>query len=71
MSARLRAIFFFLDEAFLLQVDIMREIFGDALIRAPPDGTTLKIDTLPSPADLKGKILVKVTRSIYPLEPCN
>ena len=61
----------FLDEAFMLQVDIMREIFGDALIRAPTAGTTLKIDTLPSPEDLKGKILVKVTPSIHALDPCN
>jgi hypothetical protein len=69
MSARLHKIF--LDEAFMLQVDIMREIFGDALIRAPTAGTTLKIDTLPSPEDLKGKILVKVTPSIHALDPCN
>lgn len=55
---------FFPDEAFLLQVHAMVEIFGDALIRAPEGGTTLKIDTLPSPEDLKGKILLKVTYSI-------
>lgn len=42
----------------------MTEIFGNALIRAPAGGTTLKIDTLPSPEDLKGKILLKVTYSI-------
>ncbi|KAF8331170.1 PLC-like phosphodiesterase [Amanita rubescens] len=45
-------------------VDIMREIFGDALIRAPTAGTTLKIDTLPSPENLKGKILVKAKNPI-------
>ena len=41
----------------------MGQIFGDALIRAPTGGT-LKIDTLPSPEDLKGKILLKVPYSI-------
>ncbi|KAK2466563.1 hypothetical protein APHAL10511_001425 [Amanita phalloides] len=40
-------------------VEIMCDIFGDALIRAPADGTAVKIDTLPSPEALKGKILVK------------
>ncbi|KIL66536.1 hypothetical protein M378DRAFT_160517 [Amanita muscaria Koide BX008] len=40
-------------------VEIMREIFDSALISTPDDGTKPKIDQLPSPDDLKGKILLK------------
>lgn len=38
---------------------IMIEEFGDALVRMPVEGLG-KIEVLPSPADLKGKILLKV-----------
>ena len=38
---------------------IMLEEFKDSLVRVPPDGMA-KIETLPSPEDLKGKILLKV-----------
>lgn len=40
-------------------VDIMIEAFGDSLIQAPIDGRP-KIQALPSPEDLKYKILLKV-----------
>ena len=39
--------------------EIMLEEFKDSLVRVPPDGMS-KIETLPSPEDLKGKILLKV-----------
>lgn len=39
--------------------EIMSEEFKDSLVRVPPDGMA-KIETLPSPEDLKGKILLKV-----------
>lgn len=42
-----------------MMVDIMRSAFGDTLISAPVDGRD-KIITLPSPEDLRGKILIKV-----------
>ncbi|KAF8877456.1 PLC-like phosphodiesterase [Gymnopilus junonius] len=38
--------------------EIMIEEFGDSLVRAPADSEG-KIDNLPSPEDLKGKILLK------------
>ncbi|KAG2006701.1 phosphoinositide-specific phospholipase C [Coprinopsis cinerea AmutBmut pab1-1] len=38
--------------------EIMIEVFGDSLIREPLEGRT-KIDVLPSPEELKGKILMK------------
>lgn len=43
-----------------LLVDIMKNAFGDALISAPVEGRK-KITSLPSPEDLRGKILVKVS----------
>jgi len=41
---------------------IMIEEFGDSLVRVPADsvGHRDKIEQLPSPEDLKGKILLKV-----------
>lgn len=39
--------------------DIMTEVFGSALVRAPVKGE-LKIEALPSPEDLKGRVLLKV-----------
>jgi phosphatidylinositol phospholipase C delta len=42
-----------------MMVDIMTQVFGDALISAPIDGRP-KIEVLPSPEDLKGRILLKV-----------
>jgi phosphatidylinositol phospholipase C delta len=39
--------------------DIMLAEFGDRLVRVPPNGMP-KIEALPSPEDLKGKILLKV-----------
>ena len=38
---------------------IMSEVFGDALVKAPVDGRP-EIEVLPSPEDLKGKVLLKV-----------
>lgn len=38
---------------------IMVEVFEDALIREPPEGMP-RIEKLPSPEDLRGKILFKV-----------
>lgn len=40
-------------------VQIMQEVFGDALVSAPVEGRP-QIDVLPSPEDLKGKVLLKV-----------
>lgn len=40
--------------------DMMKEIFKDSLVWAPPNGRP-KIDVLPSPEQLKGKILLKVS----------
>jgi phosphatidylinositol phospholipase C delta len=39
---------------------IMQEVFGDSLVSAPVQGRPKKIDVLPSPEDLKGRILLKV-----------
>lgn len=44
----------------VMMAKIMSEIFGDALVKAPLDGRP-KIDVLPSPEDLKGRVLVKVS----------
>jgi phosphatidylinositol phospholipase C delta len=41
-----------------MMVDIMTEVFGSALVRAPVKGE-LKIEALPSPEDLKGRVLLK------------
>lgn len=46
---------------------IMIEVFDDALIREPPEGMP-RIEKLPSPDELKGKILLKV-RSFLPGSP--
>lgn len=46
-----------------LLAKIMREVFGDALISAPADGRP-RIDVLPSPEDLKGKVLLKA-KNLY------
>ena len=40
-------------------VDIMSEVFGESLVHAPVNGRP-KLDVLPSPEDLKGRILLKV-----------
>lgn len=37
--------------------DIMKEVFGDALVQTQHEG---RIDRLPSPEELKGRILLKV-----------
>lgn len=47
-----------------MMVKIMTEVFGDALIRAPVEGRP-KIDALPSPEELKGKFLLKVTPNFF------
>jgi phosphatidylinositol phospholipase C delta len=39
---------------------IMHDVFGDTLISAPIDGRK-KIEVLPSPEELKGKVLLKVS----------
>ncbi|KAG6865067.1 hypothetical protein C0991_005342 [Blastosporella zonata] len=44
-------------------VNIMTEAFGEALVRAPVEGRP-KLSVLPSPEDLKGKILVKA-KNLY------
>jgi len=41
-------------------VSIMREVFGESLVSAPVQGRP-KIQYLPSPEDLKGRILLKVS----------
>ncbi len=38
---------------------IMHEVFGESLVSAPVNGRP-KIDALPSPEDLKGRVLLKV-----------
>jgi phosphatidylinositol phospholipase C delta len=38
---------------------IMHEVFGDILVRAPVEGME-RIERLPSPEELKGKVLLKV-----------
>lgn len=43
-------------------VKIMKEVFGDSLVQAPLPREAGKIETLPSPEDLKGRILLKVGR---------
>lgn len=39
---------------------IMIEVFGDALVKEPPEGMPA-IEMLPSPEELKGRILLKVS----------
>ncbi len=43
----------------VMMAKIMSEVFGDALVQAPVDGRP-KIEVLPSPEDLKGRVLLKV-----------
>ncbi|VDB86429.1 unnamed protein product [Peniophora sp. CBMAI 1063] len=40
-------------------VRVMHECFRDALVHVPPDGSRPQITVLPSPDDLKGKVLLK------------
>jgi phosphatidylinositol phospholipase C, delta len=42
-----------------IMANIMKEVFGDVLIRAPINGQP-KIEVLPSPEELKGKVMLKV-----------
>ena len=44
-----------------LIAEIMIEVFGDALVRVPPEdiSTKIKIEELPSPENLKGRIMFK------------
>ncbi|KAI0366571.1 PLC-like phosphodiesterase [Pilatotrama ljubarskyi] len=44
-------------------VEIMKEVFGDALVHAPVDQRP-KIEVLPSPEDLKGRVLLKA-KNLY------
>ncbi|KAF8077564.1 hypothetical protein FPV67DRAFT_1684022 [Lyophyllum atratum] len=41
--------------------DIMKEVFGDALVQTPHEG---RVERLPSPEELKGRILLK-TKNLY------
>jgi len=43
--------------------NIMKKVFGDALVSAPVDGRP-KIDVLPSPEELKGRVLLKA-KNLY------
>jgi phosphatidylinositol phospholipase C delta len=43
-------------------VEIMTTVFGEALIQAPVEGRP-RIQFLPSPEDLKGKFLLKVSHT--------
>lgn len=45
---------------------IMHEVFGESLVCAPVDGRP-KIEVLPSPEDLKGRVLLKA-KNLYVLE---
>jgi Phosphatidylinositol-specific phospholipase C, X domain len=47
-------------------VTIMTEVFGDALVNAPIEGRP-KIDRLPSPENLKGRVLLKACVLCHPL----
>ena len=38
---------------------IMIDVFGDTLVRMPPNETKTKLEQLPSPEELKGKIMFK------------
>jgi phosphatidylinositol-specific phospholipase C-like protein len=44
---------------------IMREVFGESLVSAPVQDRP-RITVLPSPEDLKGRILLKVCLEVYP-----
>jgi phosphatidylinositol phospholipase C delta len=43
-----------------IMAKIMNEVFGSALVKAPSEGRP-KILALPSPEDLKGKVLLKAS----------
>ncbi|KAI0342489.1 PLC-like phosphodiesterase [Trametopsis cervina] len=49
-----------------LIASIMRDVFGDALVEAPVEGRP-RIETLPSPEDLKGRVLLKA-KNLYVTE---
>jgi len=42
-----------------MMVDIMHDVFGDALVSSPVEGRP-KLEVLPSPEQLKGRVLLKV-----------
>jgi len=42
-----------------LIAEIMIDVFGDTLVRMPPNETKTKLEQLPSPEELKGKIMFK------------
>lgn len=46
---------------------VMTEVFGDALVRGPEEGAH-KVDVLPSPEALKGRVLLKVIFFVVPSE---
>lgn len=48
-----------------MMADIMTSVFGDALVQAPIDGRPT-ITILPSPEDLKGRILLKAKNLLIP-----
>jgi phosphatidylinositol phospholipase C, delta len=47
-----------------LIASIMSDVFGDMLVKAPVEGRP-KIDVLPSPEELKGRILLKVSGKVW------
>ena len=49
-------------------VSIMHEVFGESLVSAPINGRP-KIEVLPSPEDLKGRVLLKVCPVVVPFSP--
>lgn len=49
-----------------LVASIMRTVFGDTLVSAPPDGRP-EIQQLPSPEDLRGRVLLKA-KNLYVTE---
>ena len=49
-------------------VSIMHEVFGESLVSAPVNGRP-KIEVLPSPEDLKGRVLLKVCPVVVSLSP--
>ncbi|KAK7030785.1 phosphoinositide phospholipase C [Favolaschia claudopus] len=44
-------------------VDIMTEAFGSALVRVPPEQHPAKLEALPSPEELRGRITVKASQT--------
>ena len=49
-------------------VSIMHEVFGESLVSAPINGRPT-IEVLPSPEDLKGRVLLKVCPLVVPFIP--